>query len=124
MDSPAFASFCDALSINKGLIELDLRNNDISHVGASELAVALKRNVTLRVLGIYYKYIIIKNNNFILYSSIDLRWNNIGLVGARALLALCQSNSTLNELHLTGNNAPDDIMANISKEFFSLYLIL
>jgi hypothetical protein len=60
MDSPAFASFCDALAINKGLIELDLRNNDISHVGASELAAALKRNVTLRVLGIYYKYIIIE----------------------------------------------------------------
>ncbi|CAF0779678.1 unnamed protein product [Rotaria sordida] len=94
MDSPAFSSFCDALSVNKSLIELDLRNNDISHVGGSELAAALKRNVTLRVL--------------------DLRWNNIGLVGSRALLAACQSNSTLNELNLTGNNAPDDIMENIN----------
>ncbi|CAF3525778.1 unnamed protein product [Rotaria sp. Silwood1] len=94
MDSPAFSSFCDALSVNKSLIELDLRNNDISHVGGSELAAALKRNVTLRVL--------------------DLRWNNIGLVGSRALLAACQSNSTLNELHLTGNNVPDDIMQNIN----------
>jgi len=60
MDSPAFAGFCDALGTNKGLIELDLRNNDISHVGGSELAAALKRNVTLRILGIYYKYTMIK----------------------------------------------------------------
>ena len=51
MDSPAFTGFCDALANNKSLIELDLRNNDISHVGGTELAAALKRNVTLRVLG-------------------------------------------------------------------------
>ncbi len=57
MDSPAFTGFCDALARNKGLIELDLRNNDISHVGGSELAAALKRNVTLRVLGIDHIYI-------------------------------------------------------------------
>ncbi|CAF4565940.1 unnamed protein product [Rotaria sp. Silwood2] len=74
MDSPAFSSFCDARSINKSLIELDLRNNDISHVGGSELATALKRNVTLRVL-----------------------------VGSRALLAARQSSSIRNELHLTDN---------------------
>ncbi|CAF3143188.1 unnamed protein product [Rotaria socialis] len=94
MDSPAFSSFCDAISMNKSLIELDLRNNDISHVGGSELAAVLKRNVTLRIL--------------------DLRWNNIGPVGGRALLAVCQSNSTLNEIQLTGNNVPDDIMQNIN----------
>lgn len=51
MDSPAFTGFCDALANNKSLIELDLRNNDISHVGGTELAAALKRNVTLRILG-------------------------------------------------------------------------
>ena len=51
MDSPAFSGFCEALASNKGLIELDLRNNDISHVGASELAAALKKNSTLRALG-------------------------------------------------------------------------
>ena len=56
MDSPAFTGFCDALAKNKSLIELDLRNNDISHVGGTELAAALKRNVTLRVLGISIIY--------------------------------------------------------------------
>lgn len=52
MNSPAFSVFCDALADNKTLIELDLRNNDINHVGGSELATALKRNTTLRALGI------------------------------------------------------------------------
>ncbi|CAF4515397.1 unnamed protein product [Rotaria sp. Silwood2] len=51
MDSPAFSSFCDAFSVNKSLIGLNLRNNDTNHVGGSELATALKRNVTLRVLA-------------------------------------------------------------------------
>ncbi|CAF4786990.1 unnamed protein product, partial [Rotaria sp. Silwood2] len=40
MDSPAFSSFCDAFSVNKSLIDLDLNNNDISHVDGSELATA------------------------------------------------------------------------------------
>jgi Ran GTPase-activating protein (RanGAP) involved in mRNA processing and transport len=53
MNSPAFSVFCDALADNKTLIELDLRNNDINHVGGSELATALKRNTTLRALGVY-----------------------------------------------------------------------
>ncbi|CAF3558587.1 unnamed protein product [Rotaria sp. Silwood1] len=94
MNTPAFSIFCDALADNKSLIDLDLRNNDINHVGGSELASALKRNTTLRAL--------------------DLRWNNVGLIGGRALLVLCQSNSTLNELQLIGNNIPDDIMQSIA----------
>lgn len=52
MNAPSFSIFCDALADNKTLIELDLRNNDINHVGGSELATALKRNTTLRALGI------------------------------------------------------------------------
>ncbi|CAF1988953.1 unnamed protein product [Rotaria magnacalcarata] len=94
MNSPAFSIFCDALADNKALIDLDLRNNDINHVGASELASALKRNTTLR--------------------AIDLRWNNVGLIGGRALLAVCESNATLNELQIIGNNVPDDIMQSIA----------
>ena len=112
MDTPAFASFCDALANNKALIELDLRNNDISHVGATELATALKRNVTLRVLG--NKCLKTSINSLTNATFLDLRWNNIGPVGSRALLTCCQTNSTLNELHLAGNSVPDDIMQNIS----------
>ncbi len=49
---------------------------------------------------------------------IDLRWNNVGLIGGRALLSLCESNSTLNDLQLVGNNIPDDIMQSIGMFFF------
>jgi hypothetical protein len=117
MNSPAFSVFCDALADNKALIELDLRNNDINHVGGSELASALKRNTTLRALGIYSNNIIIKN----LFIFTDLRWNNVGLIGGRAFLALCESNSTLNDLQLIGNNVPDDIMQSIGM-FFLLHI--
>ncbi|CAF3000135.1 unnamed protein product [Rotaria sp. Silwood2] len=59
MDSPAFSSFCDAFSVNKSLIGLNLRNNDTNHVGGSELATALKRNVTLRVLALFIQLLTI-----------------------------------------------------------------
>uniref|UniRef100_A0A8C2UDA6 Leucine rich repeat containing 45 n=1 Tax=Coturnix japonica TaxID=93934 RepID=A0A8C2UDA6_COTJA len=41
---------------------------------------------------------------------IDLRWNNIGLLGGRALLNCLQSNKTLKKLELAGNNVPSDIL--------------
>lgn len=51
MYAASFSVFCDSLADNRSLIELDLRNNDINHVAASELVSALKRNKTLRALG-------------------------------------------------------------------------
>lgn len=44
----SFAMFCDGVGSNDALQALDLRNNQISHDGAVELAAALKRNHTLR----------------------------------------------------------------------------
>jgi hypothetical protein len=119
MNAPAFSVFCDALADNKTLIELDLRNNDINHVGGSELASALKRNTTLRALGMsnYHQTYLIE------CICIDLRWNNVGLIGGRALLSLCESNSTLNDLQLVGNNVPDDIMQSIGQFFLPFYSI-
>lgn len=110
LNSPSFSVFCDALADNRSVIELDLRNNDINHVGASELATALKRNITLRALGTSFLRTIISNRKA---GSADLRWNNVGLIGGRALLVLCQSNGTLEELQLVGNNIPDDVMQSI-----------
>ncbi|KAG8008890.1 Leucine-rich repeat-containing protein 45 [Nibea albiflora] len=46
----AFSLFCEGLASNSMLIQLDLRNNQINHHGASELALALKRNNTVEVL--------------------------------------------------------------------------
>ncbi|OXB81107.1 UNVERIFIED_CONTAM: hypothetical protein H355_005037 [Colinus virginianus] len=85
-----FSFFCQGLGENNSLQRLDLRNNQINHHGAGELAVALKQNTSLQKL--------------------DLRWNNIGLLGGRALLNCLQSNKTLKKLELAGNNVPSDIL--------------
>ncbi|NXU53908.1 LRC45 protein, partial [Turnix velox] len=86
----AFSFFCQGLAANSVLQRLDLRNNQIDHQGAAELAMALKQNITLQEL--------------------DLRWNNIGLLGGRALLNCLHSNRTLRRLELAGNNVPSDIL--------------
>ncbi|NXN45947.1 LRC45 protein, partial [Rhinoptilus africanus] len=85
-----FSFFCEGLGANSILQRLDLRNNQISHQGAGELAMALKQNASLQEL--------------------DLRWNNIGLLGGRALLNCLHSNKTLKRLELAGNNVPSDIL--------------
>ncbi|KFV52425.1 Leucine-rich repeat-containing protein 45, partial [Gavia stellata] len=85
-----FSFFCQGLGANNFLQRLDLRNNQINHQGAGELAMALKQNATLQEL--------------------DLRWNNIGLLGGRALLNCLHSNKTLKRLELAGNNVPSDIL--------------
>ncbi|XP_075296895.1 leucine-rich repeat-containing protein 45 isoform X2 [Opisthocomus hoazin] len=85
-----FSFFCQGLGANNFLQRLDLRNNQINHQGAGELATALKQNASLQEL--------------------DLRWNNIGLLGGRALLNCLHSNKTLKRLELAGNNVPSDIL--------------
>ena len=47
----AFSVFCEGLSSNTRLQVLDLRNNQISHDGATHIASALKVNTTLKSLG-------------------------------------------------------------------------
>ncbi|XP_025715729.1 leucine-rich repeat-containing protein 45 isoform X1 [Callorhinus ursinus] len=86
----AFATFCGALAGNGTLRQLDLRNNQISHKGAEELALALTCNASLQQL--------------------DLRWNSIGLLGGRALVNSLPRNRTLWRLELAGNNIPGDIL--------------
>uniref|UniRef100_A0A8C3EMI3 Leucine rich repeat containing 45 n=1 Tax=Corvus moneduloides TaxID=1196302 RepID=A0A8C3EMI3_CORMO len=85
-----FSFFCQGLRANNFLRRLDLRNNQINHQGAEELAMALTQNTSLQEL--------------------DLRWNNIGLLGGRALLNCLHSNKTLKRLELAGNNVPGDIL--------------
>ncbi|XP_019062238.1 leucine-rich repeat-containing protein 45 isoform X2 [Fukomys damarensis] len=86
----AFATFCRGLAGNSALRQLDLRNNQISHKGAEELALALQGNTTLQQL--------------------DLRWNNIGLLGGRSLVNCLPSNRTLWKLDLAGNSVPSDVL--------------
>ncbi|NWS73197.1 LRC45 protein, partial [Crotophaga sulcirostris] len=85
-----FFLFCQGLAGNPVLQRLDLRSNEISHQGAGELAMALRKNTSLQEL--------------------DLRWNNIGLLGGRALLNCLHSNKTLKRLELAGNSVPSDIV--------------
>ncbi|XP_039991970.1 leucine-rich repeat-containing protein 45 [Xiphias gladius] len=86
----AFSLFCEGLASNSVLTQLDLRNNQINHHGASALAMALKHNTILEVL--------------------DLRWNNIGLLGGRSLLEALQKNKSIVQLEMAGNNIPSDTL--------------
>uniref|UniRef100_A0A8B9JA69 Leucine rich repeat containing 45 n=1 Tax=Astyanax mexicanus TaxID=7994 RepID=A0A8B9JA69_ASTMX len=90
-----FSIFCEGLASNSCLTQLDLRNNQINHQGAAELALALKRNSVLQEL--------------------DLRWNNIGLLGGRALMDALQQNRSLLQLEMAGNNIPSDILRSIEQ---------
>lgn len=47
----SFTVFCEGLGANHHLQMLDLRNNQINHQGAGELAMALKANSSLQELG-------------------------------------------------------------------------
>ncbi|NWH82520.1 LRC45 protein, partial [Piaya cayana] len=85
-----FSLFCQGLGANNVLCRLDLRNNQINHQGAGELALALRQNSSLQEL--------------------DLRGNNIGLLGGQALLNSLPSNKTLKRLELAGNNVPSYIL--------------
>ncbi|KAL6094766.1 lrrc45 [Pungitius sinensis] len=86
----AFSLFCEGLSSNGVLTQLDLRNNQINHHGAAALALALKRNTAVQAL--------------------DLRWNNIGLLGGRILLEALQKNKSIMQLEMAGNNIPSDTL--------------
>ncbi|XP_078257239.1 leucine-rich repeat-containing protein 45 [Rhinoraja longicauda] len=90
-----FGNFCEGVKATKHLKHVDLRNNQINHQGAGELALALRHNDTLEEL--------------------DLRWNNVGLIGGRALLSALQQNKSLVRLELAGNNIPSDVLKAIEQ---------
>ena len=95
MIDASFGAFCEGLGSNKRLQVIDLRNNQISHNGASDVATALRRNNVLRVL--------------------DLRWNNVGLIGGRSLLSALDTNKLIVKLELAGNNTPNDVLKAIGR---------
>jgi hypothetical protein len=51
MDTHALPMFCEAISMNKILKDLDLRNNQITHTSALELASAIEINTSIENLG-------------------------------------------------------------------------
>jgi Ran GTPase-activating protein (RanGAP) involved in mRNA processing and transport len=60
-----------------------------------QLANAMRSNTTIKIL--------------------DLKWNNIGLTGANALLDMLKYNRTLMVLDLDGNNINHEILTSIGK---------
>jgi len=88
--SKSFSHLASSLEGNRTLEELDLRNNKLGPNEASLLANALYKNHTLRRL--------------------DLRWNRLAVEGADALAsALMESNKTLIDLKLSGNDCESRI---------------
>ncbi|XP_033037522.1 leucine-rich repeat-containing protein 45 isoform X2 [Trachypithecus francoisi] len=106
----AFATFCGGLAANGTLQQLDLRNNQINHQGAEELALALKGNTTLQQLGEAPRRLRLLHPSEAAFALGNLRWNNIGLLGGRALMNCLPSNRTLWRLDLAGNNVPGDVL--------------
>ncbi|RLU17907.1 hypothetical protein DMN91_010146 [Ooceraea biroi] len=85
----SFAAFCDGLTRNHNIEQLDLRYNQISPQCAEHLCRVIQRNKSLR--------------------SIDLSWNTLGLQGGRLLLNAIGDNKTITDLVLRGNCVPEDI---------------
>lgn len=56
----SFAVICEGIGSNRSLQALDLRNNQISHDGAADVAVNLKRNSVLKSLGIALLLYVVK----------------------------------------------------------------
>ena len=77
----SFALFCEGLAVHSFLVHLRLHNNQIDHTGAQKLGIALKLNSTL--------------------STLDLRWNNIGLIGGRVILGALQQNCGITKVFIT-----------------------
>ena len=57
-------------------------------------------------------------NSYLVSMFSDLRWNNVGLLGGRAIIEMLQTNKTVTRIELAGNNIPTDIMRSIGEVCF------
>ena len=87
-DEDGITALAKALLYNKGVTELDLRNNSIGPSGATAFGQMLSTNTGLR--------------------RVDLRWNAMGPGGVEVLCAGLQKNTQISELLVAGNKATDD----------------
>ncbi|XP_015117480.1 leucine-rich repeat-containing protein 45 [Diachasma alloeum] len=92
-DTECFTAFCEGLSSNNSLEELDLRYNQISPLCAEALSKLLTRNKSLKIL--------------------NLGRNNLGVQGGQAILTSMRENTSLIKLNLRGNCIPEEILAMI-----------
>ena len=94
-DTEAFAKFCEGLSMNHNIEELDLRYNQISPHCSAALAKALRTNKSLK--------------------TVDLAWNTLGLQGGQQLLTAMRENRSIKKLNLRGNCIPEEIINEIDE---------
>ncbi|XP_057323622.1 leucine-rich repeat-containing protein 45-like isoform X1 [Microplitis mediator] len=92
-DVESFYKFCQGLTINYNIEELDLRYNQITHHCADALTDLLKKNKAIKIL--------------------NLEWNTLGLHAGESLLAAVKNNSSITKLNLRGNCVPDSIVDSI-----------
>ena len=52
------------------------------------------------------------------YFTVDLRWNNIGIIGGNSLLDLLKTNTTLSKIDLQGNHVPKEIIKAIGNHLY------
>ena len=77
----SFVLFCEGLAAHSFLVHLRLHDNQIDHTGPQELGIALRLNSTL--------------------STLDLPWNNIGLIGGRVISGALLQNCGISKVFIT-----------------------
>ncbi|XP_033214878.1 leucine-rich repeat-containing protein 45-like [Belonocnema kinseyi] len=93
-----FSAFCEGLSKNHNLEELDLKYNQISPHCAEALSKVLKYNKSLK--------------------NLDLAWNTLGLQGGQMMLNGMRENKTIISLNLRGNCLPEEFMESIEQSTY------
>ena len=104
------------LCINRTIRTLDISNNNITDLGAQEIAEALHENTTLQMLNISYNIVqfhgvkaiagALHNNRTL--QNLDISNNNIHDEGAKVIAEALYENRTLQKLDISYNNILDD----------------
>ncbi|XP_029659766.1 leucine-rich repeat-containing protein 45-like isoform X1 [Formica exsecta] len=117
----SFASFCDGLTRNHNIEQLDLRNiqamqktNQVKHKKRqSMILISCRYNQISSHCAEHLCKMIHRNK---VLKSIDLSWNILGLQGGRLLLKAICENKIITNLVLYGNSIPEDITLAIKKQ--------
>lgn len=83
-------ALAEAVTANRSIISLDLKNNKIEGSSASYICEMIKKSAL---------------------QSLDLRWNDLGANSGRALTLALQDNTTLTRLELSGNKLDESTLS-------------
>ena len=113
-DGVLFIAF--GLCINRTIFTLDISNNNVSDLGAQEIAKALHENTTLQTLNISYNIVQFHGVKAIAgalhrnrtLQNLVISNNNINVEGAKVITEALYENRTLQKLDFSNNNILDD----------------